>query len=95
MIQPSPYILLLLILASFMAYAMVVDKNVSDYFLLSIERLKVNYQRLLFRIKTYPSLQYDYLVRSIRLKWIKFRYGKHPKYAPGGMGRVSANETGD
>jgi hypothetical protein len=95
MIQPNPYILLLLILASFLAYAMIVDKNVSDYFLLSIERLKVNYQRLLFRIKTYPSLQYDYMVRSIRLKWIKFQYGKRAKYAPGGMGRTSSNATGD
>lgn len=53
---------------------MVVDRNVSDYIVLTLARIRINATRLLFMARMYPKLRYETFLLKHRPNKISKKY---------------------
>ena len=73
MLYPS-YVVFLFGCFALVIYMMAVDRNVSDYIILTLARIKINGARLLFMAKMYPKLRYETFLLKHRPNKISKKY---------------------
>jgi hypothetical protein len=53
---------------------MAIDRNISDYILLTLARIRINASRLLFMARMYPKLRYETFLLKHRPNKISKKY---------------------